>query len=65
MTSAGLNLSGSRTIARDRIFLHESMKEKWNFKAVRAKSDRKDRVLIKYLINFVGVSMEMGIRPVI
>ena len=41
------------------------MKEKWNFKVVRAKSDRKNRVLIKYLINFVGVSMETGIRPAI
>ena len=33
-------------------------------KVVRAKSDRKNRVIIKYLINFVGVSMETDVRPV-
>ena len=59
MTSAGMSLSGSRTNLLKHNFLHESMTEKWNFKAARVKSDRKNRVLI----NFVGISMETGIRP--
>ena len=54
-----------KQICEAEFFLSESMQEKWNFKVYRAKSDRKMTVLIKYLINFVGISMETSIRPVI